>query len=99
MVARDIRAEFETLRRLLLGARRADDRGPVLTVEDVLETAASEEVIEGRVRFIDERSPDRATRTSDFDYGLDELGAAGPEDAADLLLVNLEEELLAADGD
>ncbi len=97
MDRRDLVSEFGTLCDLLVGVRRADDNGPILTIEDVSVVSTSSDVIAGRLRYRDERAPGRPTRTSDFDYEVTELAVDGPEDAADLLLVNLEEDLLAAD--
>ncbi|MCL3836264.1 hypothetical protein [Aeromicrobium duanguangcaii] len=94
---RNLAGEFETLRRLLVGLRRIDDHGPVLTIEDVIVVSESADVIEGRILYTDERAPGRPARTSDFDYEVKHLAVDGPEDAAALLLVNLDEEVLAAD--
>lgn len=96
MSERDLVSEFKTLSDLLVGLQRVDDNGPILTIEEVLVVSESSEVIEGRIVFADHRTPGRSTRTSDFDYD-GNLAVGGPEDAADLLLVNLEEEVLAAD--
>lgn len=97
MRRRDLASEFRTLRELLVGVRRTDDNGPILTIEDVIVVSESDDVIEGRVLFIDERVPGRPPRTSDFDYEVTQLAVDGPEDAAGLLVVNLEEEVLAKD--
>jgi len=95
MGTRNLATEFATLHDLLVGVRRGDDHGPVLTIEDVIVVSESAHVIEGRILYIDERAPGRPARTSDFDYEVKELAVDGPEGAADLLLVNLEEEVLA----
>ncbi|MBC9225943.1 hypothetical protein GL325_06405 [Aeromicrobium sp. 636] len=97
MARRDLASEFRTLRDLLVGMRRTDDNGPVLTIEDVIVVSESADVIEGRVIYTDERAPGRPWRSSDFDYEVKQLAVDGPEDAADLLVVNLEEEVLAVD--
>lgn len=92
---RDLLSEFGRLQELLRGVRRSDDNGPILTVQDVVLVSESAEVIVGRIRYVDERTASRPHRTSDFDYEACELGVDGPEEAADLLLVNLDEEVLA----
>ncbi|MTB87956.1 hypothetical protein H9L21_03525 [Aeromicrobium senzhongii] len=97
MGTRNLATEFGTLRDLLVGARRADDSGPILTIEDVIAVSVSPNLVEGRIIYTDERVPGRPTRSSDFDYEVEQLAVDGPEDAADLLLVNLEEEVLAVD--
>lgn len=97
MAKRDLEAEFEALRGLLIGLRRADDNGPILTIEDVVAIDRVPGLIEGRIRYIDERAPGRPVRTSDFDYETKQMAVDGPEDAADLLIINLEEDLLAAE--
>ena len=97
MVRRDMASEFRTLRQLLVGIHRADDVGPILTIDDVIVVSASADLIEGRVLYTDDRAPDRPTRSSAFDYDLEQLAVGGPEDAADLLLANLEEEVLSKD--
>lgn len=97
MGKRDLSAEFRTLRELLVGLRRADDNGPILTIDDVIVVSESSNVIEGRVLYTDDRAPGRPTRTSDFDYEVEQLAVEGPKDAADLLVVNLEEEVLSSD--
>jgi hypothetical protein len=97
MARRDLTSEFETLRDLLIGMNRTDDIGPILTIDDVIVVSASAEVIEGRILFSDHRTTSRPSGTSDFDYEVKQLAVDGPEDAADLLLVNLEEEVLAKD--
>ncbi|MCD9153750.1 hypothetical protein [Aeromicrobium duanguangcaii] len=97
MVKRDLASEFSTLRDLLVGVRRGDDHGPILTIEDILLVSESADVIEGRILYADDRAPGHPTRTSDFDYEAEQLAVDGPEAAADLLLVNLEEDVLAAD--
>ncbi|WP_286929384.1 hypothetical protein [Aeromicrobium sp. UBA7512] len=97
MAKRDLISEFRTLRDLLVGVQRTDDNGPVLTIEDVVVVSESADVIEGRVLFTDYRAAGRPARTSDFHYEVKQLAVDGPEDAADLLIVNLEEEVLAID--
>ncbi|GAA3533368.1 hypothetical protein AFL01nite_18480 [Aeromicrobium flavum] len=97
MAGRDLAAEFRTLRELLVGVQRVDDHGPILTIEAVVALSESAEVIEGRIHFTDDRAPGRPSRTSDFDYEVRQLAVDGPKDAAELLLINLEEEALAAD--
>lgn len=97
MVGRDLVSEFRTLRNLLVGVQRTDDNGPILTIEDVFVVSEAADVVEGRILFTDDRSTGRPTRTSDFDYEVKQLAVDGPEDAAAVLLVNLEEEVLAAD--
>lgn len=97
MAGRDLASEFRTLRQLLAGVRRTDDNGPILTIEDVIVVSESANVIAGRIIYRDDRAPGRQTRSSDFDYEVKQLAVDGPKDAADLLLVNLEEEVLAAD--
>ena len=92
---RDLSSEFGRLQELLKGARRSDDNGPILIVEEVELVSESAELIAGRVRYVDERAPGRPDRVSDFDYEARELAVDGPDEAADLLLVNLEEEVLA----
>ena len=97
MAERDVDAEFEALRGLLIGLRLADDNGPILTIEDVVVIERAADLVVGRIRYVDERAPGRPVRTSDFDYETKQMAVDGPEDAADLLIVNLEEDLLAAD--
>lgn len=97
MTKRDLAAEFETLRRRVEKVRRGDDNGPILTIESVSILSESPDVIVGRVEYVDERTTGRPLRTSDFDYETQNFAVEGPEDAADLLLVNLEEEVLAVD--
>lgn len=92
---RDLSSEFGRLQALLRGVRRSDDNGPILTVQEVVLVSESAETIAGRVRYVDERAPGRPHRISDFDYEVRELAVDGPDEAAELLLVNLEEEVLA----
>ncbi len=97
MVRRDLASEFRTLRLLLTGVHRTDDIGPILTIEDVIVVSESANLVEGRILYIDNRALGRPRRSSEFDYEIEHLAVGGPKDAADLLLVNLEEEVLARD--
>lgn len=97
MTTRDLGAEFETLCARLVGLQLTDDNGPILTIEDIVVLSQLPTVIKARVRYRNERTPGRPLRTSDFDYETTYFAVDGPRDAADLLLVDLEEEVLAID--
>lgn len=97
MAVRDLGSEFGTLRARLVGLQRADDNGPILTIEAVAVLSESPATIRARIHYRDERAPGRPTRTSDFDYEARYLAVDGPQDAGDLLLISLEEEVLAVD--
>jgi len=92
---RDLSSEFGRLQERLAGVRRSDDNGPILTVQGVVLVSQSDEVIAGRILYLNERAPGRPQRVSDVDYDVRDLAIGGPEEAAGLLLVNLEEEVLA----